>query len=135
MPEATLNGGPRLTRLWVAMVCLGIALIVALDLYAVRFAAAEHTLYHADQLAYWSFSRGLSEAMVRAPLSAVSAIADSVAHAELSLLPAAPVSAAMVLFGPSRAAYLVSILTIYGMAVVLCPGCGIGRRAGSAGCR
>ena len=119
MPGTDLGGVRRSTRFWVGTVVLGIALVAALDVYAVRFAAAERTLYHADQLAYWSFSRGLAAAIVDAPLSAVAAIADSVAHAELNLLPAAPVSAAMVVLGPSRAAYLVSIFSIYGLAVVL----------------
>lgn len=122
MPEADLNRRRRRTRFWVATVFLGITVIAALDLYAFRFAAAERTLYHADQLAYWSFSRGLAETMVESPLVAMAAVAESVAHAELNLLPATPVALAMVVVGASRAGYLVSILSVYGLALVVALG-------------
>jgi hypothetical protein len=119
MTGADLEGGRRRVPPWLGALALAVVTAAVLDLYAVRFVAAERTLYHADQLAYWSFSRGLTEAMMRSPLSALGAVSESVAHAELNLLPAVPVSAAMTVLGGSRTGYVVAILTVYGPAVVL----------------
>ncbi len=107
------------TPYWGVAVVLAVAILLPLTLYAVRFVAAEHTLYRADQLAYWTYATGLASGMGSSPLAALAAVADSVAHSELNLLPATPVAISMVVLGPSRLAYVASVLNIYGLAVIL----------------
>ena len=100
---------------------LGVALllIVVVDLFALRFAAAERTLYRADQLAYWTYASRLADDLRTDTWSAMEAIAWSVAHSDLNLLPAAPVSLVLMVFGSSRTASLLAVLTVYGLAAVV----------------
>lgn len=87
--------------------------------YAVWFAGAERTLYHADQLAYWTLASGLADELTSHPWEAVRAVSSSVATADVSLLPAVPVALAMAALGTGRLAYLIAVLVVYGVAVVL----------------
>jgi hypothetical protein len=100
------------------VVGVSLAVLLPLILYADRFIAAEKTLYQADHVAYWSFCVGLAQGLTGQPVAAVAAIADSVAHQELNLLPATPVALAMTVLGPSRLAYVASILLVYGLLVI-----------------
>jgi hypothetical protein len=90
-----------------------------LNIYAIRFVAAEHTLYRADLLAYWSYCSGLAAQLASDPWSAIQSVAYSVAQSDLNLLPSAPLALVMAVFGDSRLAYLLSIINIYGVAVVV----------------
>jgi len=112
------RGGPSSAKI-IAAVVLAAVVLVPLNLFTIGFVAAEQTLYRADQLAYWSYSAGLAHGLTHSPVSAVAAIADSVANQELNLLPATPIAASMTVFGTSRLAYLGSVLNIYGAAVVV----------------
>jgi len=96
-----------------------LALIIFLDLYALWFVGSERTLYHADQVAYWSYSRQLSEMLVDDPVMAVRAVAHSVAYNDVNLLPASPIAAWMVAFGNSRMAYVVAVISIYGLTTAI----------------
>ncbi len=95
------------------------ALLGAVGLYAIRFVAAEHTLYRADQLSYWVYSSRLAADLAADPWAALQSVAWSVAHAELNLLPALPIATAMLVVGDSRLAYVLSVIGLYGSAVVL----------------
>jgi hypothetical protein len=101
---------------WTAVVVVSFGVLV---LFAVSFVAAEHTLYHADQVAYWEFSSGLAANLRTEPWSAIQQIAWSVAHADLNLVPAVPIAVAMLAVGDSRTAYVAGVMSIYGLAVVV----------------
>jgi hypothetical protein len=96
-----------------------LVLVVVLDLYALWFVGSERTLYHADQVAYWSYSRQLSEVLIDDPVTAVRAVAHSVAYNDVNLLPAVPTAAFMAVFGNSRAVYLVAVISLYGLATAI----------------
>ena len=66
-----------------------LGLILVLDIYALWFVGNERTLYHADQVAYWSFSSRLAKVATDRPIAAVQAVARSVALNDVNLLPAA----------------------------------------------
>lgn len=104
---------------FVGSVGLVVAVLVILNVFAARFVALEHTLYRADQVAYWQYASGLSADLRAAPLSAAQKVAWSVAHSDLNLLPALPISCAMVGFGDSRLAYILAVANIYGLAVLV----------------
>jgi hypothetical protein len=106
-------------RVAAAELVLAAVLLAILSLYAARFVASEHTLYRADQLAYWTYSSRLAEHLRDDPWSAVQSVAWSVAHADLNLLPAVPIATAMLLVGDSRTAYILSVINLYGLAVVI----------------
>ncbi len=101
---------------WTALVVVSFGVLV---LFAVSFVAAEHTLYHADQVAYWEFSSGLAANLRNEPWTAIQQIAWSVAHADLNLVPAVPIAVAMLALGDSRTAYVAGVMAIYGLAVVV----------------
>ena len=115
-PPAEDGSEGRKNRFWLVWPVL---LVAVIDLFAVWFVGAEHTLYHADQVTYWSYSWNLAEAMVSQPLAAFFAVARSVAELDLNLLPAAPIAAALMVLGGSRLAYVVSVISLYGLAAVL----------------
>jgi hypothetical protein len=96
-----------------------LGLIVVLEVYSLWFVGNERTLYHADQVAYWSFSSGLAKAAADRPMAAVQAVARSVALNDVNLLPAVPIAAVMMVAGDSRLVYILSIITLYGLAVAL----------------
>jgi hypothetical protein len=100
-------------------VLLLVVVLLALDLYTVRFVAAERELYRADQLAYWSFSSQLADDLRQHPWAAVQAVAASVAHSDINLLPAVPIAIPMLVAGNSRVAYLLSVINIYGLAALV----------------
>lgn len=104
---------------WGVTLVLSLAMLLPLTLYTMRFVSSERTLYRADQLAYWTYSTGLAAGLKSHPLAAMVNIADSVANSELNLLPAVPIAMSMTVLGPSRLAYLVSVVNIYGLAVML----------------
>ncbi len=111
----------RLGSLWESCrpLVLPVVLIVAtLDLFAVWFVGTEQTLYHADQVTYWSYSQNLSRLLLADPVAAMRAVGHSVANNDVNLLPALPVACVMALFGSSRLVYLLSVITIYGAATV-----------------
>jgi len=91
-------------------------MIVALTLYTVWFARTEQTLYHADQVTYWSFSRSLADLARHDPIEAVRSVVRSVAEDDVNLLPAVPISLAMLIFGGSRTVYLLAVMLVYGSA-------------------
>ena len=93
--------------------------LLLLDWYAANFVRAERTLYHADQVAYWAFSGRLAQQLRGAPWEAVRSVAWSVATADLNLLPSVPVSLSMAIFGNARLVYVLSVLSLYGAAVLL----------------
>ncbi|MCU0232548.1 MAG: hypothetical protein MUE90_00735 [Thermoanaerobaculales bacterium] len=93
--------------------------LVLLNAYALWYVAAERTLYHADQVAYWSYSQGLAQALAADPPTALRAVASSVANNDLNLLPALPVAVVMAVLGASRLVYVLAVVTIYGGATVL----------------
>lgn len=112
--------GP-LRRAWASCrpVVLPVVLVVAiLDLYAVWFVGVEQTLYHADQVTYWSYSQQLARLLLASPGAAVGTILRSIANNDLNLLPAVPVAFVMAVFGSSRLVYLLAVITIYGSATV-----------------
>jgi len=115
-PPAEGGSEGRNNRTWLIWPVL---LVAVVDLFAVWFVSAEHTLYHADQVTYWSYSRSLAEGMVSQPLAAFFAVARSVAELDVNLLPAAPVAGALVVLGGSRLAYVVSVISLYGLAALL----------------
>ena len=96
-----------------------LGLILVLDIYALWFVGNERTLYHADQVAYWSFSSRLAKVAADRPIAAVQAVASSVALNDVNLLPAVPIAAVMMVAGDSRLVYVLCVLTIYGLAVAL----------------
>jgi hypothetical protein len=96
-----------------------IVVLVMLDVFTIRFVAREHALYRADQLAYWSYSSRLAGDLRRNPIEAVEAVAASVAHSDLNLLPAVPIAGAMLVLGDSRVAYLLSVIDLYGLALLV----------------
>ncbi len=112
------RGGPDRRELVGPLLWI-LGLILVVDLYAVWFVRSERTLYHADQVAYWSFSSRLAEAATERPAAAVQAVARSVASSDVNLLPAGPIAAVMMMAGDSRLVYILSILTLYGLAVGL----------------
>jgi len=114
-PEAALSS----RRSLFAELGVALLLIVVVDLFALRFVAAERTLYRADQLAYWTYASRLADDLRADTWTAMEAIAWSVAHSDLNLLPAAPVAVVLMVFGASRSAYLLAVLTVYGLAVVV----------------
>ncbi len=99
------------------------AMILVLDAYAVWFVRTEQTLYHADQVAYWSYCRSLAQLMVEDPVASVGAVFHSIANNDINLLPAVPISLLMVVFGGSRLVYVIGVITIYGFAS--CGGAGV----------
>ena len=96
-----------------------VLVVVCLDLYAVWFVGSERTLFHADQLTYWSYSQRLSQLLAADPVAAIRAVGHSVANNDINLLPALPVACVMALFGCSRLVYILSVITLYGTATVL----------------
>jgi hypothetical protein len=110
--------GPTRIASFAGWLALALVVLVVLGALATRFVALEHTLYHADQVAYWEFSRGLAERLGSEPWAAVQEVAWSVAHADLNLLPAVPIATAMLAVGDSRAAYVAAVMSVYGLAVV-----------------
>lgn len=96
-----------------------LAVIVLIDLYVVWFVNAERTLYHADQVTYWSYSSNLSKLAGERPFSAVRAVAQTVAYQDLNLLPAVPIAGVLALAGDSRLAYVLAVINVYGLAAVL----------------
>ncbi len=116
--DASQAVGTSLRR-FLGSVGLAAATMVILNVFAAGFVSSEHTLYRADQLAYWEYSSGLASDLRADPFSAVQKIAWSVAHSDLNLLPALPISCFMVGFGDSRATYILAVVNIYGLAVVL----------------
>ncbi len=104
---------------WLAELALPLAVLAALNLYIIGFLGAERTLYHADQVAYWSYASDLAAGLRARPAAALLAVARSVPSAELNLLPALPVSLVMAFFGTSRTVYVLAVLNIYGLALVL----------------
>ncbi|MEJ2189106.1 MAG: hypothetical protein P8Y93_06740, partial [Acidobacteriota bacterium] len=113
------KGDPLRRHTFAVHVLWILGLIVVLDVYSLWFVGNERTLYHADQVAYWSFSSGLAKAAADRPMAAVQAVARSVALNDVNLLPAVPIAAVMMVAGDSRLVYIVSILTLYGLAVAL----------------
>jgi hypothetical protein len=109
----------RETRLPAAELVLIATVLAAVNVYTVWFVAAEHTLYRADQLAYWTYSSRLAADLHQAPWSALQAVAWSVAHADLNLLPSLPIAAVLMVIGDSRLAYLLAIINLYGLAVLV----------------
>jgi hypothetical protein len=105
-------------RISIAELAVAVGALLVLDIYAIRFVAAEHTLYRADLLAYWSYCSGLAAQLASDPWSAIKSVAYSVAQSDLNLLPSAPLALVMAVFGDSRLAYLLSIINIYGLAVI-----------------
>lgn len=93
--------------------------VAVLDVYAVWFVASETTLYHADQVTYWSYSRQLAQLLAADPVAAVQAVVRTVANNDVNLLPAFPIACVMMLFGDSRLAYVLAVITIYGTATVV----------------
>lgn len=93
-----------------------VALILALVLFAAWFVTTEQTLYHADQVTYWSYSRSLAQLMREHPFAAVRAVIHSVAENDVNLMPAVPISLIMVVFGGSRLVYVISVIVVYGLA-------------------
>ena len=89
------------------------------NLYVVWFVAAEHALYTADHVAYWSFSVSLTNHLKTAPIDAISAIAHSVATSQLNLLPATPIAVLMIVFGTSRMVYELLVLNLYAIPVLI----------------
>ncbi len=79
-----------------------VAMILVLDLYALWFVHTEQTLYHADQVSYWSYSRNLAQLMVDDPIGSVRAIIHSIANNDINLLPSVPISLLMVVFAGCR---------------------------------
>ena len=114
----TVGSGPSRTASAAGWIALAAVVLVALAGIATRFVASEHTLYHADQVAYWEIARGLAHELRSAPWIATQRFAWSVAHAELNLLPALPIAVVMMAAGDSRTAYVASVMSIYGLAVV-----------------
>lgn len=112
------GGGSRVVAA-LAELALPLLLLAALNLYAVRFVRAERTLYHADQVAYWSYASELAVGLRARPFSALGAVARSVATRELNLLPALPIAAVMAGFGSSRMVYILAVLDVYGLALIL----------------
>jgi hypothetical protein len=94
-------------------------MIALIDVYAVWFVTAERTLYHADQVTYWSYSVNLAHGMVTRPLGALLAVARSVSEMDLNLLPAVPIAVMLAIFGSSRLAYVIAVISIYGLAAVV----------------
>ena len=92
-----------------------VAMILLVDAYALWFVHTEQTLYHADQVAYWSYSRSLAQLMVDDPLASIGAVIHSVANNDVNLLPAVPISLLMVVFGGSRLVYVIGVITVYGL--------------------
>ncbi|MEE4270734.1 MAG: hypothetical protein V2I67_03610 [Thermoanaerobaculales bacterium] len=91
-------------------------MIAVLAVYAVWFARTEQALYHADQVAYWSYSRSLADLARHDPIGAVRSVIRSVAEDDVNLLPAVPISAVMLIFGGSRMVYLLAVILVYGSA-------------------
>jgi hypothetical protein len=100
-------------------VLLAVVLLTVLIPYTVRFVRAERTLYHADQVAYWSLASGVADSLRSQPWSAATAVSASVATDDVSLLPAAPIAPVMAVLGDSRLAYLLAVLLVYGVAVAI----------------
>lgn len=119
MPRARPLSSKRGLAIAAAALLLAALVLSVLVPYTVRFVAAERTLYHADQVAYWSLTSGLADAIRSSPWSAAGAVSRSVATSDVSLLPAAPVALAMAILGDSRLAYLLGVLLVYGVAVVV----------------
>jgi len=89
-----------------------------LNILVIIFVRAEHYLYHADLLTYWSFAINLAAQLVADPVGAIFSISASVAHRTLNLLPATPVAMVLAVVGSSRLAYILTVLNLYGVAAV-----------------
>lgn len=96
-----------------------LAVVAVLDVYAVWFLGVEQTLYHADQVTYWSYSQHLAQVLVVDPVAAIRTVVHSVASNDVNLLPALPIACVMAVFGDSRLVYLLSVINIYGAATVM----------------
>lgn len=96
-----------------------VAVILALTIYALWFFRTERTLYYADYVTYWSYSSNFARLVTDHPFVALRALAHSVANNDVNLLPAAPISAVMVVFGNSRMVYVLTVLGLYGLATVV----------------
>ncbi len=108
--------------LWVrcrSVLLPALAVVAVLDVYAVWFLGVEQTLYHADQVTYWSYSQHLAQVLVVDPVAAIRAVVHSVASSDVNLLPALPIACVMAVFGDSRLVYLLSVINIYGAATVM----------------
>jgi len=108
--------------LWVrcrSILLPALVVVAVLDVYALWFLGVEQTLYHADQVTYWSYSQHLSQVLVVDPVAAIRAVVHSVASSDVNLLPALPIACVMAVFGDSRLVYLLSVINIYGAAMVV----------------
>ena len=108
--------------LWVrcrSILLPALVVVAVLDVYALWFLGVEQTLYHADQVTYWSYSQHLAQVLVVDPVAAIQAVVHSVASSDVNLLPALPIACVMAVFGDSRLVYLLSVINIYGAAMVV----------------
>jgi hypothetical protein len=96
-----------------------VVVILALIIYASWFVQTERTLYYADYMTYWSYSSNFARLVMDHPFVALRALAHSVANNDVNLLPAAPISAVMVLCGSSRLVYVLTVLALYGLATAV----------------
>jgi hypothetical protein len=106
-----------------------LALIVAVNLLAVRHVGRERTLYEADHVAYWSLTRGLAESLARSPWSAAVEVSASVQR-ELNLLPSLPLAPVVGLGGGTRLSYLLVVINLYALPALILLAALVARLAG-----
>jgi hypothetical protein len=100
------------------MVAPVLALVVAVNLIAVRHLGQERTLYEADHVAYWSLTRSLAESAARSPWSAAVEVSASVQR-ELNLLPSLPLAPVVGLGRGTRLSYLLAVINLYALPALL----------------
>lgn len=103
---------------WVCMAAPVLALVVVVNLIAIRHLGRERTLYEADHVAYWSLTRSLAESAARSPWSAAVEVSASVQR-ELNLLPSLPLVPVVGLGRGTRLSYLLAVINIYALPALL----------------
>ncbi len=125
---AVVSPGTRRWEIALALLLAGACLAGSLS-----YVGAERTFYSWDTSGYWVRSLGYAEALRVHPWNAWKQLGQSVAHEELSLLPAVLPATWILVFGGSREAYVASLACLYAVPAFLLLFAAVGRLASRTG--
>lgn len=97
---------------------LAALIVMGVGLFAVDFVSREATLYYWDGSYYWGLSCRLARVLWHSPVRALAEIFQSIRFLDYNLIPALPISLAMLAFGCSRLVYELTVIGVYGSLTV-----------------